>query len=447
MSRVNEIRTRLREQLKEEPGIMSFAYPYVRLWNKLDEKNVKEGWFLLPQKSQGILYVHIPFCLSKCGFCDYATNYGDRPAAHKSYVDAVEKEIGLLVPLTRNVKFNAVYFGGGTPTILCKNDLERIIKLVTSNFQVSQQAEVSIEVYPLKTMLRNKLKLLKNAGVNRVSIGVQDFDDAVIDFTSRKYTEEEAGQIVCEAMNLFGTVNIDLICGLPKQEKWQQTLEKTLDLKPQQVTVQPFSNRHQGILFHHPKYKPLLFGLDQIISMYDLACQMLTRESYKQTSRHQFVLGEGEHKYGQGMVQSSARLGIGAHSISLLPGLTYKNFTSLKKYYAVVDRGELPIERGFKICGDEKMRSHLFYCLSADCGGLSLPEDDFLQRFGHKIQDKFPEEVKALKEEGLIEVSAESIDLTHKGIYHISTIQRTFYNPEFMKQKEIIYGKGTRLQF
>ncbi len=441
MSRVDEIRSRLREQLKEEPGIMSFAYPYVRLWNKFDEGEVKEAWSSLFQESQeDILYTHIPFCLSKCGYCDYASNYGveDRHDQYKSYVDAVEEEVKLLTPIVGNIKFDAVYFGGGTPTIFCEKGLERIVRLVTSNFPISPQAEVSIEVYPWKNMLRDKLGLLREIGINRVSIGVQDFDDEVIAFTGRRYAGKEAHDIVREAKGLFDVVNIDLICGLPKQTNWRQTLGTALDLKPQQVSVQPFSNRHPGIKFHHPKYRHLLPNLDQMMEMYFLAWEMLTEAGYTQTSRHQFVR-EGEYRYEQKISKSAVRLGVGAHSISLLSELTYKNFTSLKKYKDAIERGELPIERGFRIKEEEGMRSYLFYSLSADCGRLSLSEEESLERFGQRIQDVFPEEVQVLEEEGLVSVSERSIDLTARGVYFTSVLQRTFYNPEFMGKKELVY--------
>ena len=441
ISRVDELRLKLKEQLKEEPGIMSFAYPYVRLWNKLDERGVKTAWSSLSQESQeSILYLHIPFCLSKCGYCDYASNYGieDRHDQHKSYVDAVEEETRLLTPIISDVNFDAVYFGGGTPTIFCEKVLERIVKLVTSNFPISPTAEVSIEVYPWKKMLRDKLRLLRDIGINRVSIGVQDFNDEVIAFTGRKYNGEEASDIAREAKDLFDTVNIDLICGLPKQTNWQRTLETTLDLKPQQVTVQPFSNRHPGIRFNHPKYGLLLPDLDQMMKMYFLAREMLIEAGYNQISRHQFVR-EGEHRYEQKISKSTARLGIGAHSVSLLPGLTYKNFTSLGEYKDAVERGKLPIEKGFKLNNCEEIRSYLFYSLSADCGRLSLSEEESMEKFGKRIQDVFPEEVQALEEEELIKVSGDSIDLTPRGVYFTSALQRTFYNPEFMRKKELVY--------
>lgn len=446
-TRVAEIRAKLREQLQVEPGIMSFAYPYVGLWNKLDKHEASDAWFNLSGSQTGILYTHIPFCLNKCGYCDYATNYvggksdEEKHDMFKLYVDAIEEEITLLTPDIGDIGFGAVYLGGGTPTIFCERGLERMVKLITSKFSVSKSAEISIEVYPWEKMLHNKLELLKNIGVNRVSIGVQDFDDEVISFTGRRYSGEEASRIVRKAMGLFDTVNVDLICGLPKQTRWQQTLEETLNLGPQQITIQPFSNRHSGIRFHHQRYNNLLPDLNQMIGMYTLACQMLTEAGYAQTSRHQFVR-EGEHKYEQKISESFVRLGIGAHSISLLPGLTYKNFTSIIEYQDAMKKGELPVERGFRISADEEMRSYLFYSLSADCGRLSLNEKEFLERFGQRIQDEFTPEVQALEEEGLIKVDYEKIDLTPKGVYFTSVLQRTFYNLEFMKRKETIYSSG-----
>jgi len=436
----SRIKTKIVEGLGKEPGIMSFAYPYVKFWNDIGGKEVKTAWASLPVGQKGVLYTHIPFCIRKCGYCDYASNYGQTEEWHP-YVDALEKEIELLKPLAKNIQFESVYFGGGTPTIFCEEGLERLVGLTASGFNVSSLAEKSIEVYPLKRMLRNKLNLLKQLGINRVSIGVQDFNDEVIAFTGRKYSGMEAQEIVRSAMGLFENVNIDLILGLPKQkENWAETLKTTLGLVPQQITIQPFSNRHPGIKFHDSRYASLLPDLNEMEGMYFSSCQMLAKSGYTQISRHQFVRDGVEHKYERGLSDSAVRLGIGAHSISLLPGLTYKNFTSLDKYGGSVDDGKLPLERGFELVGDERMRSYLFYSLSADCGKLSLDEKEFSLKFGQRVQDRFPEEVGALEETGLINVDDEKIDLTPRGVYFTSLIQRTFYNQEFMKRKERMYA-------
>jgi len=433
----------LKERLSREPGIMSFAYPYVRLWNQINEGDVIENWSSFTQESsKGVLYINIPFCLKKCGYCDYSSNYGieDRHDDYVNYVDAIEKEIKLYSSFLTNIKFEAVYFGGGTPNIFCEKGSKRLIDKVLSDLPITKEAEVSIEVYPWKKMLRDKLNLYKDIGINRVSVGVQDFDDEVISFTGRKYTGKEAIDIVEEAKNLFRTVNIDLICGLPKQTKWKETLETTLKLNPSQITLQPFSNRHPGIKFNLPNYKETLPSLKSMIEMYDFACHMLKEANYTQTSRHQFIL-EGEHKYEEMITNSALRLGIGAHSISLLPGLTYKNFTSLEDYKKALKEGVLPIEKGFELKGKEKARSYLFYSLSADCGRLVLDEKDFEEKFGQKIQKMFQNEVKALEKEGLIILEKDKIILTKKGTYFTSVLQRTFYNPEFIKRKEKIYIK------
>ncbi|MEM4263325.1 MAG: coproporphyrinogen-III oxidase family protein [Candidatus Woesearchaeota archaeon] len=444
---INEMRKRVREQLKEEPGIMSFAYPYVGLWQGIDEEVIKEAWKSSPTP-KGALYLHIPFCRSRCGYCNYATNFvgglnaEEKHEIFKPYVDAVEKEIALLKPVVKT-EFDSVYIGGGTPTILCEKGLERIVRLATTSWPISPTAEVSIEVYPQKRMLRNKLALLKKLGVNRLSVGVQDFDDAVIAFTGRKYTGQDAYEIVQEAKSLFDTVNIDLICGLPKQNitLWRKTLKTALSLAPQQITVQPFADRHPDIRFNHPKYLHLKPSKHQKREMYDLACQMLKERGYRQTSRHQFVLSE-ENRYEQEITESAPRLGIGAHSISFVPsGLTYKNITSLDEYKRQIADGKLPVESGYVLNDDDKMRSYLFYALSADCGQLSLNEKLFAQKFNTKIQDAFPNEAKALEQEGLIEVRPDRINLTPTGIYFTSLIQRIFYNPELMKRKEEIYSK------
>jgi len=165
---------------------------------------------------------------------------------------------------------------------------------------------------------------------------------------------------------------------------------------------------------------------------------MLSEAGYRQTSRHHFVR-EGSHTYEQNISRSGSRIGIGAHSISLLPGLTYKNFTSLREYEDAVGREELPVESGFRIDKAEEMRSFLFYALS-ECASPLLSETLMLERFGQRVQDAFPDEVQALKEERLIEVDENDIHLTPEGIYFTSVLQRTFYNPEFMKRKAELYG-------
>ncbi|MFC1723665.1 coproporphyrinogen-III oxidase family protein, partial [Nanoarchaeota archaeon] len=407
-----------------------------KLWEPVSEQDVTDAWEKTESKS-GALYVHIPFCVSKCGYCDYASNYGNLEESG-AYIAAIEREAGSLSEIIARLNLESIFFGGGTPTTLSEEEMERILKIKILSGPIN--AEIAIEIYPWKEQLRDKMSLMKENGVTRASIGVQDFEDGVLAFSGRRYTGVEASQVVQEAMDMFETVNIDLICGLPKQTRWDEAIRKAITLGTQQITVQPFSNRHPGIRFYQDRYRKMMPGVGQLKAMYEDACISLTEAGYQQTSRH-FFTRQGQNKYEGIITRSKPRLGLGAHSISLVDGFTYKNHTDLRDYMRAVADGELPVDVGFKIIEGDRMRSHIFYSLSADCGRLFLDEKEFEGKFGQRIQDAYPEEVEALEVTGLAVASPQMINLTRDGVYYISTIQRLFYNPDYQKIKEKKYGK------
>jgi oxygen-independent coproporphyrinogen-3 oxidase len=159
--------------------------------------------------------------------------------------------------------------------------------------------------------------------------------------------------------------------------------------------------------------------------MYFSAKAFLLEAGYHQVSRHAFVLTERQ-VYEDSISRSSPRLGIGAHSISFTQDLTYKNHTRPKKYIQAIGKGDLPIERGFRLNEQQKMQSWLFYYFSADCGHLSLDIDDFQKRFHTSLAREFPDELAALEKAGLITLEENNLQLTLKGVYFTSLIQRVF---------------------
>ena len=183
------------------------------------------------------LYVHIPFCQQKCFYCDFPS-FAGKESLQGAYMAALNKEIFIQSGYNYNA-IDSIFIGGGTPTMLSEYMLSSLLEHIYKKFNVTKDAEVSIEVNP-GTVDENKLKVLFDGGVNRISFGVQSFNDDVLIKCGRIHTALQAQESVYQAQAVgFNNINIDLMYGLPEQsvEIFQQTLQQAFTLKVQHLSI------------------------------------------------------------------------------------------------------------------------------------------------------------------------------------------------------------------
>ncbi len=363
------------------------------------------------------LYFHFPFCTGKCKYCHYVSFPKLKDAAVESYLSLLKKEIALMKETGQldSVRIRTVFFGGGTPTCLAKEHLEDIIKFIFDEFDVPKDIEKTIEASP-ETVTLEKAQMLKDIGINRVSIGFQDFNDAVLRNVGRRHDSRTAIEAYRTIKDVgIGCVNIDLMLGLPDQnaKTVYGMLDGVFEVMPDSITV--YSNRLKP---HVPMYRtfinePLRFPSDkELLRMRIMLQEGLKEMGYKQELLRWFVKGCNEelmyqrHKWGE----TTDVLGFGLSAYSFVNNCQYINHDSMSLYARELNSMRLPIQKGKCLSREEAMRRSMIFGLRA-----GLNKKRFFERHGTSPEDVFGNELKDLEELGLIESDKREIRFTYKG--------------------------------
>jgi oxygen-independent coproporphyrinogen-3 oxidase len=412
----------LQEALKEEPGIMSFAYPHARSWEPINPKIIEERW----RNSAGdaILYIHSPYCFSKCGYCGFYSVplSSDSRTAQDQTVRSILKEAKRYADYFKG-KIKAVDIGGGTPNALAPAAFALLTDVIEL-FKLDNTCESSVELYPVSD-IDDYLEICEYTRINRVSIGIQDFNDEVLRVCTRKHTTSDALNAYDLTRRRFGNINLDLMLGLPRQtlKSWEKTIDILLELHPENATINPFSCRHKGISLYKARQNGELPSLPQMIEMWDLARQKLSNAGYTQTSRSNFFRTK-PNAYEALIADSAPRIALGPKAVGLVSDITYMNEQLDQGYNRSVRKRNLPIFSGLILDEEEQMHSWIVYKLLS----MKIPRAEFQQKFGRDIVNEFSELVYMLNEEGLITTTDDEIVLTPRGVYYTSLLQRCFFS-------------------
>lgn len=184
------------------------------------------------------LYIHIPFCIKKCKYCDF-NSFKLNIDEKKKYISALEQEMKLYKDEVKDKEIDSIFIGGGTPTVLNGDEIKTLFKKINENFKIKEDAEITMECNP-GTIDEKKLLAMKESGVNRLSIGLQAVQNHHLKYIGRIHTYEEFEKNYIEAKNIgFNNINIDLMYALPNQtvEDWKETLEKIVKLNPEHISA------------------------------------------------------------------------------------------------------------------------------------------------------------------------------------------------------------------
>jgi oxygen-independent coproporphyrinogen-3 oxidase len=357
--------------------------------------------------------------MKRCIYCDFVSGIYE-PVKSEAYVRALKKEL-TAIPDKRPL--STVYIGGGTPTALSTDLLSKLINHIFDIFQLAENHEATIEANP-GTLDREKLQVLRSSGINRISMGVQSFDDKELSFLGRIHTSEEAEQAVYLARDSgFKDIGIDLIYSIPGQEMstWKKNLEKAVNLKPEHIsayelTVEKKTALHDYLIksnIPHPSEE------DKIIEMYEYAIDYLTSEGFihyeisnfarpDHFSRHNLNYWDRGEYYGAGL---------GAHSF--LNAKRYRNMDNLEEYIREVSNGSSPVKEQEDIT-DEMALSEAIFLGLRKTGGIIV--ESIAERYNKNILSHYQKELKDLKQAGLIETEVSDcsyetvLRLTRKGL-------------------------------
>jgi len=359
------------------------------------------------------LYIHIPFCRTLCPFCCF-NRYLFREDKARQYFGQLKRELDLYIE--KGFTFSDFYFGGGTPTILM-DELESFIDYLKVNVNVKR---ISLETTP-REVTRENVSRLKAAGINRLSIGVQSFDDDIVKVMGRPFgPSEEMKQRALLAQGEFDTVNIDFVFNFPGQTiaQLKADVKAFKELKIDQATFYP--------LMASPHKKSALerrfnqVDISEEKRFYDVILNELYADDY--TASTVWCFSRGERMIDEYIIDFDDYIGIGAGSVSIVGGNFYVNTFSLDRYGELISQDKLPVVGWRKLTEKENQR----YYLLTKLFGMELDSDKFHQRFGAGIEKKLSAELLFLKLFGLAE-GEDKIRVTRKGMYPVSVMMREFF--------------------
>ena len=386
------------------------------------------------------LYVHIPFCHKLCYYCGCNKIVTRHAEKADEYLDILELEIRQRASLLQGRRVTQLHFGGGTPTFLTPVQITRVMSLIHEEFDFDADAEISIEIDPREIEL-TILDHLQHEGFNRISIGVQDFNQEVQKLINREQDEQFIVNLVERAQQLgFRSTNLDLVYGLPKQtaESFAKTLQRILDIRPGRVSV--FNYAHMPNIFAAqrkikdedlPKAEEKMAILQQTI-------EMLTGAGYQFIGMDHFALPDDElavaqregklHRNFQGYTtQGDCDLvGFGVSAISMIGDAYAQNQKELKKYYAQVDEMRHALWKGVSLDGDDLLRREVIKQLICN---FKLDKQAIESRFGLNFNDYFKQDLALLQtfiDDQLVAVGERYIEVTPRGRLLIRNICMCF---------------------
>jgi len=359
------------------------------------------------------LYIHIPFCDHKCIYCDfYSIITSDNILNFKS---ALKKEIEYFSNIySDNRNYSSIFFGGGTPSLMLPEYLQEIIIHLKNNFVVDDKAEITMETNP-GTVNKNKLKSFKEAGINRISIGIQSFDEVELKFLTRIHDKQTAIQTVYDAAEVgFENISIDLIFNLPNQtkEKWIENLKTATALPIKHISTYSLILERGTIL-----NKLVLDGKvtmqddDYDADLYEATIDFLLSKGFYQYEVSNFTKPGFECIHNNAYWRYRDYLGLGPSAHSFMNKKRWWNFSSLKKYIAEIELHGHAIMNSEHITKNQMHDEYIMLALRSS--GLDLI--DYNKRFNNNWINKNNDYFNLLKKENLITIENNWIKLTSKG--------------------------------
>jgi oxygen-independent coproporphyrinogen-3 oxidase len=384
------------------------------------------------------LYLHIPFCRKRCHFC-YFRVYTDKNAQEVGdYLDVLAREWELYADraAVAGRPLNFVYFGGGTPSFLSTRQLESLVDRLTRVTPWRDAEEVTFECEP-GTLTEAKLSAIRGIGVTRLSLGVENFDDEILEINGRAHRSPEIGRAYAFARSLeFPQINIDLIAGMlgETDDNWRACVQKTLDLQPDSVTIYqmelPFNTTISGNLLKGTgRFAQPVADWQTKRRWVSEAFEALEGAGYHVRSAYTAVKDPSRTRfvYVDRLWQGADMIGLGVASFGHVNGVHIQNLDTWEAYSDAIRRNQIPLSRAYRPTPDERLIRE--FILQLKLG--SIAPGYFKDKYRVDVHDRFREGLESLQADGYLSAcTAERVALTREGLLRVDGLIKRFFLPE-----------------
>jgi oxygen-independent coproporphyrinogen-3 oxidase len=382
------------------------------------------------------LYIHIPFCRKRCHFC-YFKVYTDKDAAEiRGYMDALLKELSFYAgkPFIGGRKPNFIYFGGGTPSYLSADQLRHLTDGMKVLLPWDEAEEVTFECEP-GTLTDHKLRAIREVGVTRLSLGVENFDDRILEINGRAHHSKEIARAYAYAREVgFPQINIDLIAGMVEETEanWRECVRKTIDLAPDSVTIYEMEIPYNTTIFQRMKAEGKLVApvadWETKRAWVNFAFAELEKAGYTVASAYTAVKDPARTRfvYRDRLWAGADLVGVGVASFGHIGGTHYQNHADFEPYVRAVLAGQSPVYRALTPTDDERLIRE--FILQLKLGHVS--REYFRKKFGVELTERFAEPMQRLRDWGFLSVDGDQVLLNRDGLLQVDRLLHEFFKPE-----------------
>jgi oxygen-independent coproporphyrinogen-3 oxidase len=413
-------------------------YPPFSVWTPEGASTGLEALDRGPARVPLGVYLHIPFCRKRCHFCYFRVYVNKSAREVEQYLDVLAREWELYLERRaiagRPIDF--VYFGGGTPSFLSTRQLESLVGRLSAVTPWNAADEITFECEP-GTLTEPKLAAIRRMGVSRLSLGVENFDDRILELNGRAHRSPEIERVYHAARAMeFPQINIDLIAGMlgETDANWSACVRRTLELEPDSVTIYQMELPYNTTISNN-----LLKGTGQFsetVAPWSTkrrwvaeAFEALERAGYHIGSAYTAVKDPTKTRfvYRDRLWEGADLVGLGVASFGHINGVHLQNLDTWEAYSAAIERDELPLGRGYRPSAEERMIRE--FVLQLKRGWVRPP--DFARKYGVNVRDRFAAPLASLASDGwLASNTPERITLTREGLLRVDVLLPRFFLPE-----------------
>ncbi len=358
------------------------------------------------------LYIHIPFCIKRCHYCDFVSSVLKDKKDLSNYIDYLSLELELYKDKLKN-DFITIYIGGGTPSLFEPHEIYALGELLFK--YLNPPEEFTIEANP-ESITQDKILTWRDIGINRISLGVQSFDDEILSFLGRPHTASDAIDAISILKDYFDNVSFDFIYGIPGQKisAWHDTLKKAITFGPQHLSLYALSIEEDTPFYEgYKRGKIHMMDESLVVDMYEFGVRFLKENGYKRYEISNFSLPGKESIHNMGYWTYDEYLGIGVSASSFIEGVRYTNYSSMTDYFKSLKNGIYPIAYREKLSKEKMMGEYIILRLRTDRGLLI---DEFIDIFGIDPLSIYKDKFDYFIDLGFMEHTEYGYRLTDKGV-------------------------------